>query len=88
MPKVMKKTEVPSDWENIVENKKNNVRYWDGIDALAESFIRNLMEQSPTQLDRNKVEMYVTETYKETLEVAIKKLEELGFEFPYVDENY
>ena len=88
MPKVMKKSEVPSDWANIVENKKSNMRYWDGIDALAEGFIRNLMEQSPTKLDRNKVEMYVTETYKETLEVAVKKLEELGFEFPYVDENY
>lgn len=88
MPKVMKKSEVPSDWANIVENKKSNMRYWDGIDALAESFVRGLMKESPTKIKSSEVEMYVTEIYKETLETAIKKLEEIGFEFPYVDENY
>lgn len=88
MPKKMEKTEVSPEWENIVENKKHNVRYWDGIDALAETFIRNLMEQSPTKLNRNKVEQYVTEIYKETLETAIGGLEKVGFEFPFVDENY
>ena len=88
MPKVMKKNEVPPEWENIVENKKSNVRYWDGIDELAETFIRNLMEQSPTDLDKNKVEEFVTEIYKETLETALNGLEKIGFQFPYVDENY
>ena len=88
MPKEMKRTEVSPEWGEIVESKKHNVRYWDGIDALAETFIRNLMEQSPTKLNPNKVEQYVTEIYKETLETALNGLEKIGFEFPFVDENY
>lgn len=88
MPKVMKKSEVPSNWENIVTNKKSNMRYWDGIDAIAEGFIRNLIKESPIKVSSSKVESCITDIYKETLEVAIQKLEEIGLIYPYVDENY
>ena len=88
MPKVMKKSEVPSDWENIVTNKKSNVRYWDGIDAIAEGFIRNLIKESPVKVSSSKVESCITDIYKETLEVAIQKLEEMGLVFPFVEGNY
>lgn len=70
----------------ICTDKKHNVRYWDGLEALAEEFVRELARNSfpPKKLDDDTA----LEAYKEVLEVAIKQLEECGCKFPYVDENY
>ena len=70
----------------ICTDKKHNVRYWDGLDALAEEFARELARSSfpPKKLNDD----MALEVSKEILEVAIKQLEERGCHFPYVDENY
>lgn len=78
--------------EEVKMNKKNNMAYWDGIDGLAEDYVRELLaySQSPTKVDVDEDEDDVfMEVSKEITELAVKLLEErFGADFPYVNENY
>ena len=73
-------------------NKKANMAYWDGIDALTEDYVRELLgfSQSPIRVDTDEDEDDVfMDVSKEITELAVKLLEEhFGADFPYVDENY
>lgn len=73
-------------------NKKANMTYWDGIDALSEEYVRDLLaySMSPTKVDTDEDEDDVfMDVSKEITEFATMLLEErFGAYFPYVDENY
>lgn len=73
-------------------DKKANMRYWDAIDGLAEDYLRALLEfsYSPWQVpDDEEEDDVILRLGKEITEVAVKMLQDnLGANFPYVDENY
>lgn len=72
-------------------DKKRNMQYWNGIDGLAEEYVRNLYRYSITNahIDEDDMEDVIIDIGKQVTELATKLLEqELGAKFPYVDENY
>ena len=82
-----------------MNNKKANMAYWDMIDDLTESYVKDLMafSQKDISTDEDEFEEEFEESFddvvlelgKEITEFATKLLtERLNAEFPYVDEDY
>lgn len=79
--------------ENSQISKKGNMTYWDEIDALAEGFVKALVELStiPVTLGNEFLEPEddILEMGKMVTEFAISLLQdEFGAVYPYVEENY
>lgn len=76
---------------SIRTDKKKNMAYWDEIDNIILQAVRDIaaLSMSDKKMDEeNEVEDDVLNISKEALDVIIPRLEEVGYEFPYVDENY
>lgn len=76
---------------SIRTDKKKNMAYWDEIDDIILQAVRDIaaLSMSDKKMDEeNEVEDDVLNISKEALDVIIPRLEEVGYEFPYVDENY
>lgn len=68
-------------------DKKANMRYWDGIDELTEEYVRNMLEMSVPSI----VIEYddILALGKEITDFVVAHLkQEVGANFPFVDENY
>lgn len=78
------------DKEHTIHNdKKTNMKYWDDIENVVEMAIMTVaLEYSDKDIDPSKLENNITDIVKETTGVIIKRLENIGGKFPYVDENY
>jgi hypothetical protein len=79
--------------ENSQISKKGNMTYWDEIDALAEGFVKALVELSTTPVTLGneflEPEDDILEMGKMVTEFAISLLQdEFGAVYPYVEENY
>lgn len=76
---------------SIRTDKKKNMAYWDEIDDIILQAVRDIaaLSMSDKKMDEeNEVEDDILNISKEALDVIIPRLEEVGYEFPYVDENY
>lgn len=76
---------------SIRTDKKKNMAYWDEIDDIILQAVRDIaaLSMSDKKMDEeNEVEDDVLNISKEALDAIIPRLEEVGYEFPYVDENY
>lgn len=79
--------------ENSQISKKGNMTYWDEIDALAEGFVKALVELSTTPVTLGneflEPEDDILEMGKMVTEFAISLLQdEFGAVYPYVEENF
>ena len=76
-----------SAYANISNNKKANISYWDNLNNIAEDFVQKLLyecydKDTHVQTPLSKEgRQYVL---KAALEAAIKKLEDLKKEFPFM----
>ena len=76
---------------SIRTDKKKNMAYWDEIEDIilkATKDIAALSMSGKVMTEENEVEDDILNISKEALDVLIPRLEEVGYEFPYVDENY
>lgn len=68
-------------------NKKANVRYWDGIDSIIEHMINDIAEFSDNNINDELDDIISDGIVADVREIVINYLKEKGGIFPFVDEN-
>lgn len=72
-------------------DKKGNMAYWDAIDDVMVDAVKGVAALSTSDKrmdDDNEIDDDILGIAKEALDIVIERLTEVGYEFPYVDENY
>ena len=77
--------------EWIVRNdKKYNAQYWNGIDRIIEDAIHSVAEMSMMKMDEDDVfnACYGYGLVPKIKDFIVSELEDVGGDFPFVNENY
>lgn len=72
-------------------DKKGNMAYWDAIDDVMVDAVKGVAALSTSDKcmdEENEIDDDILGIAKEALDIVIERLTEVGYEFPYVDENY
>ena len=74
----------------IRNDKKHNVRYWDSIDGIIEECIHSVSKMSMVEMEEANVDdsFYGHGLVPQIRDLIVSELEEVGGDFPFVDENY
>lgn len=68
-------------------DKKANMAYWDAIDEITEDYVRNMLDMSVPSITLEYDD--ILSLGKEITDFVVAHLKnEVGANFPYVDENY
>lgn len=71
----------------IARDKKENAKYWDEIDNLAEEYVKKVAGFSVLAKMDEALDKYLTDVAKIVSATTVKELKSIGGVFPYVDEN-